>query len=241
MDGRITVKMTFPMPASRLLPLVFLLFGTVLFAQPNNQYTSAADSDAEAVALLKSIRDRYDAYKTIVADFQLDINLPGAQVESQRGKVQRSGERVRFRLGDQEGIVNQEAAYLIQHGNKEVLINNLPEPGEQTGVLTPQTLFNFYEGDNFIVALQNKEVFEGRLLQAIELKPVDSDNSDFTKLRLLVDPEAKSLANVKAFARDGSRFTFTLGEVTGNATLGDKVFVFDKAEFPGYYVEDLRY
>jgi hypothetical protein len=38
----------------------------------------------------------------------------------------------------------------VLYGNKEVMINNLPEPGELNGMLTPQTLFSFYEGDSYI-------------------------------------------------------------------------------------------
>ena len=227
------------MRAFLLLLLVFG-FGLTLSAQ-DKQYTKASDSDPEAIMLLKTIRDRYDAYKTIEADFQLDINLPGMGAESQKGKIKRQGDKVRFRLGDQEGIVNADAAYIIQHANKEVLINDLPSGEEAGGMLTPQTLFNFYEGDNFVVALQNKETFEGRLLQAVELKPVDRDNSDFTKLRLLVDAKNKEIVTIKAFARDGSNYTFRLANLKGDVALSAGTFAFDKADFPGYHVEDLRF
>ena len=210
------------------------------FAQ-NKQYTKATDNDPEAVALLRSIRAKYDAFRTIEADFQLDINLPGMGSESQKGRIKRQGDQVRFKLGDQEGIVNADAAYIITHANKEVLINNLPDPEEANGMLTPQSLFNFYEGENFVVALQNKESKDGRLLQAIELKPLDRDNAEFTKLRLLVDDKKKEIYSIKAFARDGSNYTFLLGNLKGNVALAATTFKFDAKEFPGYHVEDLRY
>lgn len=221
-----------------LLPLLFS--GTILQAQ-DKQYTESQDSDPEAIALIKKLRNKYDAYKTMEADFRLDILIPGQKLESQQGKLKRQGDFVRFVLGDQEAIINAEAAYMIQHGNKEVMINNLPEPGEMTGMLTPQTLFSFYEGNNYILALQGKDVEDGRLLQAIELKPVDRDNSEFTKLRLKVDQAKKELASIEAFTRDGSRFTFHLDKTKGDVALTDKIFTFSKAEFPGYHVEDMRY
>lgn len=223
---------------SFLLPV--LVSGTILQAQ-EKQYIKAQDSDPEAIALIKSLRNKYDAYKTMEADFRLDISLPGQKVESQQGKLKRQGDFVRFKLGDQEGIINAEAAYMIQHGNKEVMINNLPEPGEMTGMLTPQTLFNFYEGDNYVLALLGKDVVDGRLLQAIEMKPVDRDNSDFTKLRLKIDQAKKELVTIEAFTRDGSRFTFHLDKTKGDVVLNTKTFAFSKAEFPGYHVEDMRY
>lgn len=221
-----------------LFPLLFA--GQMLTAQ-EKQYIGAQDSDPEAILLLKSLRKKYDSYKTMEAEFRLDIQIPGNKLESQQGRLKRQGDFVRFKLGDQEGIINGEAAYVIQHGNKEVMINNLPEPGEMTGMLTPQTLFSFYEGDGYVLALQGKDVEDGRLLDIVELKPVDRNDSEFTKLRLKVDQAKKELSSVEAFTRDGSRFTFHLGTTKGNVALTSKTFAFDKTEFPGYHVEDMRY
>lgn len=209
-------------------------------AQPS-QYQSAKDSDPEAVALVKKLRAKYDAYSTLEAEFRLDISLPGQQTETQKGKIQRQGDLVRFRLGPQEGIVTANAAYLIQHGNKEVMISDLSTEGEQAGVLTPQTLFSFYEGDDYVLALRGEETVAGRKVSIIELKPIDRNNSDFTKLRLLVDAAKKEIVSVSAFSRDGSKFTFHLDQTKPNAKLSANTFVFDKKDFPGYYVEDLRY
>jgi outer membrane lipoprotein-sorting protein len=226
-------------------PIIFFLAlltlpGTILMAQ-EKQYIKKQDSDPEAIALLSDLRKKYDAFQTLEADFRLDMAFPGQAVESQSGSIKRQGDLVRFRLSDQEGIINAEAAYIIQHGNKEVMINNLPEAGEMSGMLTPQTLFSFYEGENYILALMGQEVIAGRLLQSIELKPVDRNNSEFTKLRLLVDKKLKELVSVKAFTPDGASFTFHLDRTKGNVTLSPATFVFKKAEFAGYHVEDLRY
>lgn len=223
------------------LILSFLIAGTfTLVAQPS-QYTSAKDSDPEAVTLLKNLRKKYDAFKTLEADFRLDIALPGQPVEVQKGKIMRQGDLVRFQLGQQEGILTDKAAYLIQHGNKEVVISDLPEDGEQSGVLTPQTLFNFYESDKYVLAMSGEETVSGKKVSVVELKPVDRDNSEFTKLRLLVDVAKKEIVSVKAFTADGANFTFYLDKTKGDAPLAANTFLFSKADFPGYYVEDLRY
>ncbi|MEO0732705.1 MAG: outer membrane lipoprotein carrier protein LolA [Bacteroidota bacterium] len=224
------------------LPLLLVLCGFTgeLFAQ-NTQYTSSQDSDPEAIALVSAVRKKYDAYRTLVADFRLEIALPGQPMESQQGRITRMGDKVRFKLAGQEGIINEEAAYIIQHQNKEVMINNLPDPEETSGVLTPQTLFNFYEGDNYVLAHQGTDTDAGRSVQIIELKPVDPDNSEFTKLRLHIDAKQKVLVSVKAFSRDASSFTFRLDKAQGNAAVAENTFVFRKADFPGYLVEDLRY
>ena len=221
--------------------LLLVAFAALGLNAQDNQYNSAKDSDPEAVKLLSDVRTKYDAFTSMKAKFQLDIALPGQPVEKQAGVISRQGDNVRFVIGDQEGIINEEAAYIIMHRNKEVQINDLPDPEETTGVLTPQTLFNFYEGDQYVLALQGTEKVGARNLKIIELKPLDRDNSEFTKLRLLVDASKKELAMVKAFSRDGSNFTFTLEETMGNVNLPANTFVFSKTDFPGYHVEDLRF
>lgn len=220
--------------------LLLFVTGQAANAQPS-QYNSAKDSDPGAVALVKKLRTKYDGFETLEADFSLAIALPGQAKETQQGKIQRQGDLVRFKLGPQEGIITTKAAYLIQHGNKEVMISNLPEPGEQTGLLTPQTLFSFYEGNNYVLALRGKETIGGRSLSVVELKPLNRDESEFTKCRLYIDATKKEMVSVQAFTSDGANFTFSLENTKGNATLAADTFVFDKKAFPGYYVEDLRY
>lgn len=218
----------------------FVLLVSVLPAQ-DNSYTSAADSDPEAKRILEDIRQKYDAYETLSADFRLQLAFPGQPVEVQEGSLDRKGDLVHFKLGNQEGIINDQAAYIILHASKEVQINDLPGEGEQTGVLTPQNLFSFYEGDQYVLALQGEEAVDGRSLKVIELKPLDRDNSDFTKLRLLVDDREQEISSVKAFARDGSSYSFFLDRTRGNAPLAADTFSFSPSAYPGYHVEDLRF
>ncbi len=226
----------------KLLFSLSLLFfaGHILSGQPS-QYTSYADSDAEAVSLVKALRAKYDGYKTLEASFTLDIALPGQPMETQSGQIARKGDLVWFKLGTQEGIINQEAAYIIQHNNKEVMINNLPEEGEQSGLLTPQTLFSFFEGDDYVLSIRGEEMVSSRKVKIIELKPVDRNNSEFTKLRLLVDQAKKELVSVTAFTPDGANIKFSLDKTKGNAALAENTFVFDKKAYPNYYIEDFRY
>ena len=224
----------------RFLFFVLLLTSFTLAAQ-RDQYQTAADSDPVAKKLLEDIRKKYDGYSSMTGDFELAIALPGQPVERQQGSISRSGDLVRFSLGNQEGIVAKDAVYVILHSSKEVQINNLPEPGEVTGVLTPQTLFDFYQGDSYVLAVQGEEELGGRRYTSIELKPVNRYDSEFTKLRILADARTKEIGQVKAFSGDGSNYTFTLRKITANPKLPEGTFAFTKKAFPGYHVEDLRY
>lgn len=221
--------------------LVFCSLAFGIFAQPTNNYTSASDSDPEALKIVKALKAKYEGMTSIEAMFSLDIELPGQAVEMQKGSMARSGDKFHFKLADQEGISDGEAIYVIMHGNKSINIENMPEADETDGMLTPQNLLTFYDLDKYIFALQGEQVKQGKQLQTIELKPVDRDNSEFTKLRMLVDTKAQQVHSLAAFSRDGSRFTFYLNDFKSNPSLPASRFVFKKADYPGYYIEDLRF
>ena len=55
-----------------------------------------------------------------------------------------------------------------------------------------------------------------------------------------VDRASHEVISVKAFAKDGSRYTFQLTSFTPNQQFASDYFTFNANKFPGYYVEDLR-
>lgn len=220
--------------------LVICLLSLSLFSQ-NNSYQTAADSDPAALKIVRAIKAKYEGYNTLQADFRLDIEFPGQAVETQKGQLSRNGDKFHFKLATQEGISDGKAIYVIMHDNKSVNIENMPEPGDEAGMLTPQNLLTFYDEDKFVFALQGEQSEGGKTLQVIELKPVDRDASEFTKIRMLVDKSKQQVVRLLAFSRDGSRFTFHLDRLKTNTTLPAGLFAFDKADYEGYYIEDLRF
>jgi outer membrane lipoprotein carrier protein len=211
-----------------------------LQAQPGtNTYNKAADSDPQAVAILNKLRAKYDSYTAVAAEFDLIIEQAEQQPFTQSGRLARQANKYHLKLGMQEAIGDGQAIYLILHDNKDVQINNLPDPGEEA-LLTPDALFNFFDKDKFVAALRDERSEQGTILQYIELKPVDT-GADYSKLRVVIDKRAQALKQVIAFGKDGSRYTFVLKDITPNPNLPASEFAFDKADFPDYYVEDLRY
>ena len=56
-----------------------------------------------------------------------------------------------------------------------------------------------------------------------------------------VNKPKNEVMNLTAFAKDGSRYTFTLEKVIPNKSFPAEFFAFKKSEYPDYYVEDLRF
>lgn len=218
--------------------LFFCSFSIISFSQ---DFTSAKDSDPQAKSILDKVKKKYDGYQSLEAKFTLDIEIPEQPKEVQKGTIAQQGEKYNMELGTYGAISDGNTIWLMMHNNKEVQVNNIPEEGEDDSILSPQSLLTFYEKDEYIYILAN-EYHDKTLqknIQQIEFKPTDRD-SEYTKLRLTVEKGTHEVQRVEAFSRDGSRYTFTLNQVTPNKTFAASHFTFNKSKYPDYYVEDLR-
>lgn len=228
-----------------ILCTCLVCFGIGLFAQAKDlklneegQLINAKESDPAAKAILDKVKYKYDNYQSLEADFNLEIEVPEHPKEVQKGKIARKGDKYRFALATQEVISDGQALYVIMNKNKEVQINDIPDEDE-TEFLSPESIFTFYEKGQHVYFLVNEYVEKGRAVQQIEFKPLDK-GSDYIKLRLTVDRKTKEFIRLKAFGKDGTRYTFTIGKLSPNKAFAANYFKFDKTKYPEFYIEDLR-
>ncbi|NUO03295.1 MAG: outer membrane lipoprotein carrier protein LolA [Saprospiraceae bacterium] len=223
-----------------LLPMILLLSAAGIFAQkPTNQFTKKGDNDPAAKAILDKVKKNYQSYKSLEATFNLEIELAEQAKEVQKGKIAQQGEKYFLDLGPQQVLCDGKAIWMVLPKNKEVQVNNMPSKEEEASILTPQALFRFYEKGGFIYALINEYTENGKVMQQIEFKPTDR-NAEYSKIRLTVEKKTASVASIKAFSKDGSRYTFNITKLTPNKTFDAGYFTFNKAKYPGYHIEDLR-
>jgi outer membrane lipoprotein carrier protein len=220
------------------MTLLCLLMAFGIFAQ-KAPLTTAQESDPQAKAVLDKLRKKYQAFQSLEQAFTLEIELPEQKKEVQQGKMAKQGKKYRLDLASQTVISDGTALWLVLHQNKEVQINALPDPSEDENLLTPDALFSFYDKGRFVYFLVNETTVSGKVVQEIDFKPLDKD-SEYSKLRLTVDKGAMQVMSLKAFGKDGSRYTVKMGVFAPNKAFSANFFSFDKSKFPGYRVEDLR-
>ncbi len=220
----------------------FVLFSVIAlasFAQPGTM-TKADESDPKAKAVLEQIRKRFLGFKSVGADFSMEITLAEEPTETQKGTLAQQGNKYRLDLGSQEAISDGATIWMIMNYNKEVQINDMPEEGAMGGaILSPEAMLNFYDKGEFVYYLTNEYKQGSRTIQQIEFKPLDK-NADYTKLRMNVDKNTKDVVSVEAFGRDGSRYKLIIDKLYPNKSFSAGYFTFDKSKYPGYYIEDLR-
>ena len=202
-------------------------------------YTSAADSDPEAKAILDELHARFENYNAVEASFLLEIKIPEELPIEQRGKVIRSGEKYFMDTKQYAAICNGEAIWLVLKDNQEVQINEMPEETEDTNILSPDAMFNFYRSEDFVYILANQLMVDNQPAVQIEFKPLDRD-SDYAKLRLSVHKKTHDPIQIEAFSKDGSSYTLKILSIVPNKSYGSEVFAFNADKYPGFHIEDLR-
>lgn len=224
-----------------LLGFVLCLSWTISHAQNGqNTLSSSADSDPQAKAILEQMRNKYEGYQTMDITFALEIKLPEEPAETQVIHLKKKGDAYRVQMPGRTVISDGETLWMVMERNQEVQINNVPDAADDQSILSPEALFRLYETKEFAYFLVGQTTENGKVVQKIEFKPLD-EYADYSKMRLTLVKGSNEFVRVKAFSKDGSRFTITVKEMRPNVALADSLFTFNKKDYPNYYIEDLRY
>ena len=221
--------------------IIFLLamsLSIVATAQ-NNQFASAEDSDPGSTKVLEAMKNQYLGYASVEAAFTLTIEMPEEDAEIQKGTIQQQDDRYNLTMNDQHIISNGKLLWYHQISSKLVQINNVDPDEDSEEMFSPQNFLKFYEDGKFIAAPITVAKEGGKAVRWIELKPVDSD-SEYFKFRIALDIKKNDLRSIKAFSRDGSRYTLKIDQLTPNKKFTNKTFTFIAEDYPDVDVEDLR-
>ncbi len=214
------------------------LFALTLFAQSLPK-APAEQSDPAAKKVLDRVRKKYEGYKTFEAAFNLTIEVPGQANEVQKGTVGQEGDKFRLDMSQQVIINDTKTTWVFLKKNNEVQINDSEPNGSDAGFMTPKELLRRYQKGDYLYTLADKTTQGSKVLTQIEFKPVDR-KSDYFKIRLSIEEKTGNIESIKAFSKDGSRYTFAITRFSPNKALGAGYFSFDAKKYPGVHVEDLR-
>lgn len=221
--------------------LTLLIAGMLLLAGAKLQAQSPAvpeKNDPEAKKILDKIRKKYDAYKSMEAAFNLVFEVPTHPKESHKGTISQEGKKFRFDMDDQTIVSDGVTTWVYQKKAKEIQINNA-DPNDANAFLTPKDLLTRYQKGDFLYAITDRTTENGKVLTQIEFKPKDK-KSEYSKFRVAIDEKAGAIVNIKAFAKDGSRYTFTITRFSPNKAATADTYTFDPSSVKGAKVEDLR-
>lgn len=194
-------------------------------------------NDPAAKKILDQVSSKFKAYKAVQSDFTLQVEDGNGKVQgTKKGTVYMKGQKYRVNITGQEIYSDGKNVWTYDKASNEVTITQLDATG--TGI-TPQKLFTSFYDKDFLYKLNGEKKEGAKVLQEIEMTPVDKTKS-FHKVYLLIDKKSQAIYSTRVLEKNGNKYSYTVNTLNGKAPIADDMFVFNKAKYPGVEEVDLR-
>lgn len=195
----------------------------------------------EARLLLDQVSTTMKSYNNMILDFSTSLINEDAGINEDdelptRGSITLQGEKYKLNYLGNSFIFNGIKLYVINHDEKEVMIND-EDLEEEDGVIYPSKLLTFYkEGYNYKMSVVKK--INGREIQFINLTPIDTD-SEIVKVNLGIDLKTNHIYKLIQFGDNGTKTTLTIDQFKSNQNISDELFQFDQNSYEklGYLID----
>lgn len=210
------------------LVVAFMLFTN--FIQPGV-------NDPLAVNLLKETTASYKKNKTYSIEFsRINTSVQGKELGREKGKITVDGNKYRLEMTDQKVICDGKTMWAYLEESKEVNVYDYDEADDE---LAPNKVFDFYKEGCKLLYLG--DVKSGKkILSTIDVEAIER-KSNINKYRFVIDKKAKKLVRWILFEKgSNTQIAFVINKYSPNPSIKPSIFTFNKADFPGAKLVDLR-
>lgn len=193
--------------------------------------------DPMAGKILDEVGQRYKKMAGFSADFSHDSENNAGDVKSTRnGKIMVNGNKYRLSSGNITLICDGKVVWSADKKSKEVTISDYePEPDD----ITPERIYTFYQ-KGYKYMFMGEVKTKTSIWQTLDLEP-ENIQKEVSKIRLFVDKKNRSITKWILFERGSNdREVFEVKKFAALTKVDAAQFSWNKSEFPGYKVVDLR-
>jgi len=195
-------------------------------------------SDPKAVDLLEKVSKKLHSATNYAADFTFTIAYPDEEDIVKNGNLIQEGSKFFVDLEDQTMTCDGTSVWTHHIAQQEVQITDVEEAAD--GFNNPSDFLTIHEKGDFVFGILAAYKRGKQFIKEVEFKPIERD-SEFSKVRLVVNESTREILEVITFFKNGSRYTLRVEDWKLGITTSDAVFTFDASKFPDVYVEDLRF
>lgn len=197
----------------------------------------ALAQDGTARKLLQDVSAKYDAYRTVQAEFTFHTKQANEEDYSDHGKLflNRSAGQYKIVLETQDLISDGRSVWSILKEDREVQISSADPDAQAIG---PNNIFTFYREGYQLGSSGNESVPSVGSLQTVELTPEDQQ-SNYAKIKIRVNKN-NHIHDVQVWDKSGAWYTYTIEKLYVNHNIPASRFQFQKADYPDFEIVDLR-
>lgn len=191
--------------------------------------------DKKANAIMKEVTDLTRSYKSIqiAFDYLMENKTAGIN-ETFSGTLLMQGDRYRVDVGGQHILSDGKTLWTYNKDAGEVQIH---DAGDAMDAMVPSKLLTTYS-DEFRAKLIREDKEGGRKIWIIDMNPTSTKS--FHKVRLHIDQMRKQVTSLSIHEKNGTTFTYRIKDFKTNLNLDPAAFVFNKKDYPGADIIDMR-
>ena len=196
--------------------------------------TKAQDKKAEAI--LDAMSKKYKATLSYNANFSYGVeNASNKVTKFLTGVVTVKGNKFKLKTAGQEIFNNGKEMFTFVKETNEV---NITDPADSDEDFSPTKIYNIYK-KGYKYQFKEEKNEAGQIYETVELTP-STAKSNVSKIQITVNKLDKSIKNWKVWDKAGKKTLFKIDKFVPNVAAADAVFIFDKKNYPGVEVVDLR-
>ena len=214
---------------------LFIIIPVFFFG--NNSFSQEA-IDPKAKKTLDEVSAKTKTYTSIKAEFTITlIGKDKKTTETQNASVLLKGSKYKLKIKGQDIISDGKTIWTCLMDSKETQINCVD--AKSADAVTPSNMFTLYE-TGFKYKFEKEEMQGGKMVQLIDLYPLNPDKKKFHTAKLVIDKTKKQIVSIKLMMKDGGLQTFVIKSFIPNSEIKEVVLIYDPKTYPGFELVDLR-
>lgn len=179
----------------------------------------------------------YNQAGGITASFTINTeDVKGKTVYSQDGKAYLKGNKFKIDVPDGITWFDGKTQWVYAKDGDEVNVSN--PTGEELAGVSPSVLLSLYKA-GFKLNYKGEKKEKSKTVYVVEMIPVGK-KTEFSKMVINIDKVTNIFTSVSTFGKDGVDNHLIITKIQTGVSLPDNTFVFNKKEYPGVEVVDLR-
>ena len=196
---------------------------------------AAKPTTSQVTAIIEKAAQKYNALSSFSLDFTVSMEENNKVIQSFKGVLFVKKDKYFLTFEDQIIANDGKIMWNYQKSTNEVTLFEADE--DAFSMFHPTKMLNNWEKE-YTAKFIREEEFQKKRVFVVDLAP--KKKSPFYKIRLFIDKTTSYIQQVMMYEMEGPTVTYTITKFTPNVVISDAKFTFDKNEYPGVEVVDMR-
>ncbi|MFL2636583.1 MAG: LolA family protein [Flavobacteriaceae bacterium] len=193
-----------------------------------------SQNDSRAISLLNKVSEKIDSSVSFKISFTYTLeNINEGINQNSDGSIIIKEDNYLLDFMGIKQLSDANKIYSIVPENEEIIISNIEDDDNNT--IKPSKLLVFYRY-GYLILWDKKEIIDDNVIQFVKLIPIDSV-SDIDYLLLGVNTTTNDIKKLIEIGKNQTKTILSVKSIEYDILIEDDLFVFNKDNYPTYYIE----